>query len=155
MNYVKIQQDIIKAVYNDKRDEWRFIEGVHNGRVWVIYKGYAIFSVPECLWFLDIDGISKKCNLPLPISERIFKSHMDLCSNSEACHFTGTRPYRDKELNRYESDYTHKEVFVDPNLLKWLDKKFDYTYRMIDKRNPLYIMDGEDMVGCVLPVNVG
>ena len=155
MNYVKIQQDIIKAVYNDKRDEWRFIEGVHNGRVWVTYRGVTIFSVPERLWFLDIEGISKKCNLPLPISERIFNANMQLCYKSEACHFTGTRLFGNAELNRYENKDGSKEIFIDPNLLKWLDKKFEYKYMMTDKRNPLYIMDGEDMVGCVLPVNVG
>ena len=50
MDYIKIQQNILKAVCNEKtKNDWRFVGGLHNGRVWVVYKGYALYSIPDIL----------------------------------------------------------------------------------------------------------
>ena len=153
MNYIKIQQEILKAVYNEKtKNNWRFVAGLHNGRVWVVYKGYAMYAIPDIFWYLDTDKIIDKLNLPLPLSEKIVESHKRYFESAVNCKYTGTTMYQKLELNVYKSN-DDKEVHVDPALVKYLDKHYDYEYRMIDRRSPLYIVDDGELVACIMPVN--
>lgn len=153
MNYIKIQQEILKAVCNDKtKNDWRFVAGLHNGRVWVVYKGYAMYAIPDIFWYLDTDKIIDKCNLSLPLSEKIVESHKRHFESAVNCKYTGTIIYQKLELNVYKSS-DDKEVHIDPALVKYLDKHYYYEYRMIDRRNPLYIVDGGELVACIMPVN--
>ena len=152
MNYIKIQQEILKAVCNEKtKNDWRFVAGLHNDRVWVVYKGYAMYAIPDIFWYLDTDKIIDKCCLQLPISKNFVESHKRYFDMAVRCNYTGTTVYQKMELNVYKSD--DKEVHIDPALIKYLDKHHDYEYRMIDRRSPLYIVDDYEMIASIMPVN--
>lgn len=153
MNYLKIQQDILKTVYNDRtkdRNKINFIDGVHDDRVWVVFDGVLMCGIPTCLYFLDTEQLLyKMCKAP--ISKGLYESMKKGFDSAKRAEFTGTIISAGKQLNVYKSD--DGEAYVDPKLLGYFDSYEQIA--IVNRKSPVYAHNEHfELEAVVMPVNV-
>ena len=151
MNYIKLQQDILKALYNDKtRNDFIFVDKVVNDRVWVVYKGVAVYSIPERMCFLDRKAIENWTNRT-PYVQSIVDSLMKHVGKGYILKFTGVDVSGKLKCNRYEHEYVDFKVHCDVKLMKYSEPEYE-QYVARDSSNPMFVKDGGEVVAIILPV---
>lgn len=149
MNIVKIQQELIKDVLNNKSSNW-FIQ-IKDSEVYIMTKHQVyIFDPKEFL--LDnskLDGVGST-----NIADSLLKTADD-AKPAIKTGITKTVVFGGKdvsclELKREDND---ELVYLDQSLLKLYDKSAEFN--VINGKSPVYIYESDILVGVVLPVKVG
>lgn len=152
MNYIKLQQDIIKAVWNDKtKNDFTFVDTIINERVWVIYKGIAIYSIPEKLFFIDRTAVENWTN-KMPYSRQIIDNMMKGADAGISVKLDGTSIINSTvKCNRYENAETGLKVLCDMKLLKYSEPEYE-QYTAKDDKMPMYVKDAGEVIAVILPI---
>lgn len=149
MNYIKLQQDILKAKFDEDTRGRRspFLYGLYENSVAIIVNGCYIVFVPKHCFYLDLKKVFPD-NVPVKLDtmlKRIYEAE----------------PVEDTKSIRIVTDKERKvRVFAGPKDQIWLaDDTFKYfgkdvtEYRGTDKKGPVYLYEYEVLVGIILPVN--
>lgn len=148
MNYIKLQQDILKAKFieDTKGRQSPFWYGLYKESVAIIIDGHYIVFIPKCAFYLDLDKIFPKVK-PANINTII------KCINE-------AEPIQDTRAMRIVADDQKVRIFSGKNDQIWIaDDLFKYfskdvtEYRGIDKKSPIFLYEYEVLVGVLYPVN--
>ena len=152
MNYLKLQQDIIKAVWNDKtKNDFTFVDTIINGRVWVIYKGIAIYSIPEKLCFIDTKAVENWAN-KMPYSRQIIDNMLKGADAGISVRLDGTSiNSMNLKCNRYENAETGLKIYCDVKLMKYSEPEYE-QYTAKDDERVMYVKDAEEVIAVILPI---
>ena len=145
MNIVKLQQEIIKDLLNDKRGRW-FIQ-IKESEVYIMSR-YQVFILSPKEFVLDIDKLALGNT---NIADSLLKSAED----AKPAIKTGIIKSvisQGKDVNCLElkREDTGELVYVNQTLLKLYDKNCDFT--AINSKSPVFIYESDILVGMVLPI---
>lgn len=148
MNYIKLQQDILKARGDEdrrgKRSPFRY--GLTEESVYVSMNNSYIVFIPKPVWYLDNEKAFSTTPLNL---DNLFKAK----EGTVPIYETGLiRTLPDgRKVKQFSSGKF--DVYVDENNLKYFGK--DVTdYMGINEKYPIYLYEYGRLVGIVLPVNM-
>ena len=148
MNYIKLQQDILKAkfVEDTRGRKSPFAYGFYEESIAIVIDGHYIVFIPTCAFYLDLKKTFPKL-VPVNV-EKIIKPY-------------DTEPITDTGMIRTVEDGLKVRVFSGKTDQIWIDEKcFKYfgkdevtEYRGTGKKYPIYLYEYEVLVGMLLPVN--
>ena len=148
MNYIKLQQDILKAKYIEDTRARRspFVYGFYEESVAIVINGSCIVFIPKCEFYLDLDKVFPK-NVPIKL-DTVMKNIYE------------AEPIEDTRATRIVADDRKVRIFSGKNDQIWIaDDLFKYfgkdvtEYRGTDKRSPIYLYEYKVLVGVLYPVN--
>lgn len=148
MNYIKLQQDILKAKFIEDTRGRRspFAYGFYEESVAIVIDSQYIVFVPKCAFYLDLEKTFPK-NVPLTVGKMI-KPY-----DTEPITDTGMiRTIEDGRKIRVFSG-AKDEIWIDDRKFKYFGKDDVTEYRGTDKKSPIYLYEYEVLVGMILPVN--
>ena len=150
MNYCKLQTEILKALDKDKMINSRFpyMHGFYKSldkKYIAVVNNYILYLVPEEKFYLNLDKCFK--TPPLPGIDKMIKG------SDEAVDTYTEGLIKPVEKNKVQIFNNRiDDIWIDVNNLKLFDLK-NSAFKGSDKKSPLYIYEGEELVGFVLPVN--
>lgn len=150
MNYCKLQTEILKALDKDKMINGRFpyMYGFYeklSEKFVIITDGYVLHLVPEEKFYLNLDKCFK--TPPLTGIDKMIKG------SDEAVDTYTEGLIKPVEKNKVQIFNNRiDDIWIDVNNLKLFDLK-NSTFKGSDKKSPLYIYEGEELVVFGLPVN--
>lgn len=151
MNYCKLQTEILKALDKDKMINGRFpyMYGFYeklSEKFVIITDGYVLYLVPEEKFYLNLDKCFK--TPPLTGIDNMIKG------SDEAVDTYTEGLIKPVEKKNKVQIFNNRidDIWIDVNNLKLFDLK-NSAFKGSDKKSPLYIYEGEELVGFVLPVN--
>ena len=147
MNIVKIQQDIIKDLLNNKRGEW-FIQ-IKDSKVYILTR-FQVFILSSKEFVLDIDKLGfSNTN----IAELLLKSAEDTMPAIKTDIIKSVvsqgKVVNCQEIKRVDNG---EVAYVNQNLLKVYDKTCEFKF--FNSKNPVFIYEYGILVGIVLPIKV-
>ena len=147
MNIVKLQQDIIKDLLNNKRGEW-FIQ-IKDSKVYILTR-FQVFILSSKEFVLDIDKLGfSNTN----IAESLLKSAEDTMPAIKTDIIKSVvsqgKVVNCQEIKRVDND---EVAYVNQNLLKVYDKTCEFKF--FNSKNPVFIYEYGILVGIVLPIKV-
>ena len=147
MNIVKLQQDIIKDLLNNKRGEW-FIQ-IKDSEVYILTR-FQVFILSSKEFVLDIDKLGfSNTN----IAESLLKSAEDakpaIKTDIIKSVVSQGKVVNCQELKRVDNG---EVTYVNQSLLKVYDKTCEF--KLINSKNPIFIYEYGILVGIVLPIKV-
>ena len=151
MNYLKVQQNLLKAA--DARDGWKHKDFniyyfITKDKVWMCPKGEWIIGIPKNQFYLDIDKIWKDIN---PIrGETFLKDTGDLKPAVDTNSIFQVSIFQ-KKMNLHKFMVDDKAIYVKEDRLKFFEP--DAHFEGTNGRSPLYVYEGNELVGLILPVN--
>ncbi len=147
MNIVKLQQNIIKDLLNDKQGEW-FIQ-IKGSEVYILTR-FQVFILSSKEFVLDIDKLGfSNTN----IAESLLKS-AGIAKPAIKTDIVKSVVSQGKVVNCQELKREDNEelVYVNQSLLKLYDKNCEF--KVINSKNPVHIYEYGILVGMVLPIKV-
>ena len=155
MNYQKLQTDLLKDLikYPDLKDHTkRSFQGIgkHKNNIAILPK-YAIYIIPEDKFYLDYKKIANQLkdftnNIQDMLDIKYLKLKEAIKSNDTIAQT------KNRIINIFEAGDI--ELYINKSLISYYNDKKNYTYKIIDSKNPLYIYDSYgDLIGFVLPIH--
>ena len=147
MNIVKLQQDIIKDLLNNKRGEW-FIQ-IKDSEVYILTR-FQVFILSSKEFVLDIDKLGfSNTN----IAESLLKSADDakpaIKTDIIKSVVSQGKVVNCQELKRVDNG---EIAYVNQSLLKVYDKNCDFE--VINAKSPVFVYENDILVGVVLPIKL-
>lgn len=160
MNYIKLQQDIIKQVIN--KPTKRTFVGVAKYNVnftdnIVIITEHSAFFIPEDYFWLDYEKLSKELR---EFTSQNIESFLHADKQKYAIKTNESRTL-DKAYCKTKKPITCSifkikdedvKVFINDKLLTYFNG--DNNYKAVSAKAPVYVYENETLVGFALPVNV-
>ena len=155
MNYIKLQQDIIKAAAN--RDEKsKMFNGFYFKREFETIIGpnrSQAFIIPNDQLYIDLEKVFK--GREVQSFENVL-SKIETCENYTFLKNENTleqHVYNKKkiEVYRFENSKLNEKVYLNKKLLKYYDMKNLVVYGGNNKQ-PVKVYEGEKFIGVVAPV---
>ena len=148
MNVVKIQQEIIKDLLNNKRGKY-FIQ-IKESEVYIMAK-YQVFILSPKEFVLDIDKLGlSSTNIVDSLIKYANDAKMAIKTGFIKSYISYGKEVNCLELKREDNDQL---VYLDQSLLKLYDKSCEFA--VIDSNSPAFIYESDILVGIVLPVKIG
>lgn len=149
MNIVKIQQELIKDVMNNKSSNW-FIQ-IKDSEVYIMTR-HQVYILDPKEFLLDnskLDGVDST-----NIADSLLKTADD-AKPAVKTGITKSIVLGGKDVNCLElkREDNNELVYLDQALLKLYDKLAEFE--VINGKSPVYIYESDILVGVVLPVKVG
>lgn len=144
MNYLKIQQNLLKAV-DAKHKSFNTYYCVTEDKVWVIPEGVWMMGIPKNLFYLDVDKIWKDIQ-PFKI-ETLFKDTWNLKSAVDSKSIIQVT----NKMNLHKFVVDNEEVYINEKYLKFFDP--DARFEGRNRKAPLYVYENDELVGLITPVN--
>lgn len=153
MNYMKIQCDIMKSLSGVRTiNDWLMIDGMYNNRVWVCYKGIAIYGIPEKDFMLDRQAICYYQN-KRALGENSITNLLSRINSQDGsrCEYSHTKNHDKLKIVTYK-DLTGSVWHGDEKLFKYDDGDTNNYYYMVNDRTPLLMYNGADVEAIILPI---
>ena len=142
MNYIKLQQDLLKDFLKEKIKRCMFFE--EDGYVHILPDGIVVYRIPKCCWLLDGEWIKK--NFPSSLTLKKLYNEND-CRPAVA---TGAyKKNDDRTLMVIENE--HFTVYIDKVFMKYFK---DPTFMVKNNVSPVGVYEGKELVGVVCPAKV-
>lgn len=147
MNYLKIQNEVLKSAYDrelkKKPFKWFYYETENE---LIIGIDYGFYVIPKRIAFLNVE---KTFNAP-PC--RAFKNIIDDLREFKDVVDTGVEKTLDDFTVHIFDCGDGEEVWINKNHLKMFDLK-NSTFKGKNKKSPLFIYENDVLVGAMLGVN--
>lgn len=145
VNHKKIAQELVKNFYSKRQfNAWNACD-YDNLTKLVIFNGYSIFRV------FKEDFLIEK-------NEHGFKPDgLKKCFDADLSEYKKAERIEKKYDQNNKKFYTcfDDEVWIDDDILKYLDSKQDYQYLYKGKKAPVFVTTGNDFkVAMICPVNI-
>ena len=137
MKYVKYQQDLLKELLSDK--PIRGYIGHENENVLVTMDGCLMVSIPDYLWYLDVQRTREKLK---PFDGKVSQLYDEPASR------TGVVLVQEKK-NIVQIKNEEAEAWVDEKLLRYFENP---TFRIRSQVSAVGVYEGERFVGIVMPI---
>lgn len=149
MKYLKIQQDLLKAVEarDQKHKPFNYPWFEMDESIFICPGGHYIVRIPCVFWYLDKDKIF---NTP-PINGKSFIENFYDLDEATDTHITQDVIADDNKKKLHMFTVGDESVLLDEVNLKYFDLA-DSQFRGTNRRNPIYIYEDETLVGMVLSV---
>lgn len=153
MKYLKIQQDLLKMA--DARDGWKkkpfnvpWFQA--NGRTWVCFDGVICLGIPHKQFYLNREQVFADA-LPFEGGKKIIDMSIETV-DADDTKMVLDRVVNNRKMKLHKFTIGETEIFINEDLMKYFDA--DVSKFTGNKKNqPLYVWEGEDLVGVVFPVN--
>ena len=140
MNYIKLQQDLIKDFLKEKVKRCLFFE--EDGYVHISPDGFVVFRIPKCQFLLDSEWIKK--NFPSFMTLKKFYNEDDYRP------VVATGVYRENnERTLIEVKNEHFTVYIDKVFMKYFKEP---TFMIKNSVSPVGVYEDGELVGVVCPV---
>lgn len=148
MKYVKLQQDILKGVDRSKitGKKSSYMYGMTEDHVAICIDGYVLVFIPKKVYYLDNDKVFE--GLTSMTISHFIKGREDAKPLEE----TGIIKTDDTGRKCIVLMNGDEEIWLDEKLLNYFDLKNDVSYEGTTKKAGVFVYEGEDLVGYVLPV---
>lgn len=154
MNYIKIQNDILKA--KDKYDisvkRFPYMYGCYDNNVGIVDDGKSIYLIPDKLFYLDKDKIFN--SVSSNIVEKMVKSELD----TQSLIFTGNiRSLKDCKIDvAILKDDKNNEIAFNIKYLKNIGLKAnECTFKGTNYKSPIYVYEYDRLAAIIMPVKLG
>jgi len=144
MNIVKIQTDLLKDALNGKAHKW-FIQ--HTASDVLILTEYQMYAIDHKDYMLNTNQLYELGVKSLTIAEKL----LDDYENAKPLVKTPVKRVIDKRTC-IELKLGEESIYLDEALLKLYDKNVEFEGT--GAKAPVYLYEGELLVGLVLPVRV-
>ena len=162
MNYIKIQNDILKAKDKMNISEKRLFRymrfpytyGYYDNNVCIVDDGNAIYLIPDKLFYLDKDKIFNSVLSTSNVVEKMVKSELD----TQSLIFTDTiRSLKNCKIDvAILKDDKNNEIAFDIKYLKNIGLKAnECTFKGTNYKSPIYVYEYDKLVAIIMPVNLG
>ena len=146
MNYLKIQQDLLKAA--DARDGWKHKHFnvpyfVTDDRVWVCPNGMFAIGIPKNQFYLDIE---KVWGSQTPWNGQTL---FDDARNARPAEDTSEIRI-DGKIKKHRFVVSDEDVFVNHDFLKYFDES--PVFEGIGPKAPIFVYEFDKLVGVILPI---
>lgn len=147
VNHKKIAQELVKNFYSKRQfNAWNACD-YDNLTKLVIFNGHSIFKVfkKDFLIKENKHGFRKEALI------KCFDADLNEYKKAERIEIKKKYDQNNKKFYTCFDD----EVWIDDNMLKYLDSKQDYQYWYKGKKAPVFVTTGNDFkVAMILPVNI-
>ena len=153
MNYLKLQQDLIKELVNEPKKKQFIRIGRIDGNVAILTE-YSTFIVPSDKFLLDYEKIKNKL---MEMGEHTIRNFIpndlvDVVKTNDIKVIAGQRlNSKPVHCNKYLID-NKTPLYVNEKLMKYFDGENEY--KGTNDKAPLFIYEYDELVGFVLPVHV-
>ena len=141
MKYIKYQQDLLKELLSDK--PIRGYIGHENENVLVTMDGYLMVSIPDYLWYLDVQRTREKLK---PFEGKISQLYDE--DRSKPASRTRVVFVQEKK-NIVQIKNEEAEAWVDEKLLRYFENP---TFRICSQVHAVGVYEGTRFVGIVMPI---
>lgn len=141
INYAAVNKLVLNELTKDRFFNLRY--QIKEGKVYIVLEGYRLFVIPEDKFFINLSGV-KEVNAQLLLRDDVEIGK--LTGNFRICEVN------DKEITVSEVKVNNRSVYVDTKLLKEFGKIT--SIGITAKCGPVYLYDGEEFMGMVMPVKV-
>lgn len=142
MNYLKVQQDLLKNAITEK-GEWLF--GKYENSIGVS-EGHVIWLIPQSCFILDTEQLKKHSIRDFDVARML---EFNYCKYEDAVASDELKQYNKKTLVNIKGG--DKEAWVDVSLLKYFNSP---TFKVSSPTSPLMVFEKEELVGVVCPVKL-
>lgn len=139
MNYLKIQQELLKNAIAEKGG-WVFGKYENNMG---ISEGHVVWLIPENCFVLDVEQLEKRM---VKCFDMVRALNYDCCKYEDAVNAPDMKQCNKKTLVKIKGKT--KEAWVDVSLLKYFDSP---TFKISSPNSALMVFEKEELVGMVLP----
>ena len=155
MNYIKLQQDIIKAA-NNRDEKGKAFNGFYLKREYETIIGpnqSQAFIIPNEQLYIDVEKVFN--GREVPTFERVLSKietdeNYTHLKNEDVleCHV-----YNKKKINvyRFENPVLNEKIYLDKKLMKYYDMDKLVIYGGNNKQ-PVKIYEGDSFIGVLAPV---
>lgn len=142
MNYIKLQQEIIKIVSKHKNYNW-FCTVTDNKAV--LTDGYVLYVIPKCYWLLNADMLGMKV-----FSDHMLQTLLEV--PDEIVTDTHIEISEDKKtLMQLNGD--KYITFIDKDKVKFFEGLSEYELHCKGPKQPVYLINfNGEISGMILPV---
>lgn len=146
MNIAKIQSDVIAALVRGNKKNYTYGIGSHNGVGFVgVCSGPCLYLVRSKDFLIDLDKWGTPSFSP--------NNLMSIEPNTKPAEKTLDMQYNPiikSIIVKIANESSH--AWVDEKKLKMFSK--DCTFRIYNRKSPVFVYEDNELVGLVLPVNV-
>lgn len=150
MKYLKIQQDLLKAVEARETKGKSFIYPYFetNDKIFICPEGHFFVAIPKFRFYLDKKMVFKEQS---PVNgEKVINA--DGLQTAIDTHTTQSINVYSEKMKLHKFTIGDEAVFVNEVRLKYFDLK-NSTFKGTNRKSPIYIYEDEELVGIVLAVN--
>lgn len=143
MNVIKIMTDLLKAAGKDKTGRCNY--GVDEEYIYFLPDGYRGYRIPKLLFLVDLEkALPNKKPLNNPI--KFFDDKLaELAEKTNEIRVIGK-----DNVVKIKGETSH--AWLNVNYLKEFES--DCTFKVVSPKSPVYVYEGEKIVGIVFPVVV-
>ena len=154
MNYIKIQNDILRAKdkCNISGKRFPYMYGYYDNNVGIVDDGKAIYLIPDKLFYLDKDKIFN--SVLSNIVEKMVKSELD----TQSLIFTDNiRSLKGCKIDvAILKDGKNNEIAFNIKYLKNIGLKAnECTFKGTNYKSPIYVYEYDKLVAIIMPVKLG
>ena len=154
MNYIKIQNDILRAKdkCNISGKRFPYMYGYYDNNVGIVDDEKALYLIPDKLFYLDKDKIFN--SVLSNIVEKMVKSELDI----QSLIFTGNiRSLKGCKIDvAILKDDKNNEIAFDIKYLKNIGLKAnECTFKGTNYKSPIYVYEYDKLVAIIMPVKLG
>lgn len=155
MNYIKLQQDLIKELINKPTRKTFVRIGKYNDDIAIVTE-HSVYMIPKQYFYLDYEVVMKE--LP-EIEERVIKGFIpdkleDVTKTNDIKLIANRfRPKKLDKVQRFNINNVDECLYIDVNKLKYFNCD-DYIYKGYKNNAPLFLYRDEHLEGFVLPVKL-
>lgn len=153
MDYIKIQQNIIKDILNGKLSKYKI--GHWNEKIAVLVDGVAVVLIPKPMYLLDTERILDETHEML-VGESLFKSLNNYFNVSDLLENAGELFMKagDKKPLVVFRNAKNEKIYVSTALLDIFKTTEDVKYYGTTPKTPVFICTERGIAGVVLPVKI-
>ena len=140
MKYVKYQQDLLKELLSDR--PCRGFIGHENENVLITMDGCLMVSIPDCLWYLDVQRTREKLK---PFEGKISQLYDE--DRSKPASRTGIVLVQEKK-NIVQIKNEEAEAWIDEKLLRYFENP---TFKIRSRIHAVGVYEGKRFAGIVMP----
>lgn len=153
MKYIKLQQDLLKAA--DARDGWKHKPFNNHwfeteNQIFICPDAYWMMGIPKESFYLNIDKVFKDIQ-PFTSGNDLIKKSLDTFPAKDTHMVIDVVKNRTK-MKLHSFIVNEETIYVNDNFLKYFDLD-ESKVTGSGKRSPIYIWEGDVVVGLLLPVN--
>ena len=154
MNYIKIQNDILRAKdkCNISGKRFPYMYGYYDNNVGIVDDEKALYLIPDKLFYLDKDKIFN--SVLSNIVEKMVKSELDI----QSLIFTDNiRSLKGCKIDvAILKDDKNNEIAFNIKYLKNIGLKAnECTFKGTNYKSPIYVYEYDKLVAIIMPVKLG
>lgn len=148
MNYIKLQTNLLKQAEahrtRGKAFDWHY--GTTEEHVYITDGRFAV-RIPTSCFYLDINRVFSK-QTPMNSMPVLFEKG----EAAQPAERTGKEQVVQDKRRAVCFETAQSDIWVDIKFLEYFDNDEYTSYRATDYKSPVYIYEGEELAGLVLPM---